>query len=138
MKRRAFLSGAVAVFAVTRITEAQHAGKVPEIGVVSGASPAPLHPVRGFREGLREVGYVEGHNVIVEYRWAHGQLEHIPHIVGALLASNVDVIVAGNTAAAVERQRPEAIFAAANTPRNALRYGHPDARAGGRNPGPPP
>jgi putative ABC transport system substrate-binding protein len=84
--RRVFVAGMVAMMATPRSAGAQQAGKVPRIGVVSGASPDPLHPVRGLRQGLRDIGYADGHNIIVEYRWAQGRLERILDLVAELLA----------------------------------------------------
>jgi putative ABC transport system substrate-binding protein len=48
-----------------------------------------------FRQGLRELGYVEGHNIVVEYRWAEGQLETLPALATALVRLQVAVIVTG-------------------------------------------
>ena len=52
-----------------------------------------------FREGLRELGYVEGQNLVIEYRWAEGQYERFPALIAELLALKVDVIVTAGTPA---------------------------------------
>jgi putative ABC transport system substrate-binding protein len=65
--------------------------KVPRIGYVAGG-PLPFR--EGFRQGLRELGYVEGQNVLVEYRWTGGRAEVAQELLAELVASNVDVIVA--------------------------------------------
>jgi len=97
--------GGAAAVAAQLAAEAQPSGRTPRVGVVAGASPDPLHPVRGLREGLRDAGYIEGDNIIIEYRWARGRLDRIPGLVAELLAMKVDVLVAGNTAAAVEAKK---------------------------------
>ena len=84
------------------VVEAQHAGKVYRVGLL-GNSTATLEAnlVEPFREGLREHGYVEGTNVIIEYRWAEGAYERFPTLVAELVASKVDVIVTAGTPAAL-------------------------------------
>jgi putative ABC transport system substrate-binding protein len=84
---------------------AQPAGGTWRIGVISGASPDPTHPVHGLAKGLSEFGYVQGRNLILELRWAHGHLERIPGLVAELIQLKVDVIVAANTEAAVEAKK---------------------------------
>ncbi|MGH7392987.1 MAG: ABC transporter substrate-binding protein [Candidatus Rokuibacteriota bacterium] len=84
---------------------AQPAGGTWRIGVISGASPDPTHPVHGLEKGLSEFGYVQGRNLILELRWAHGHLERIPGLVAELIRLKVDVIVAANTEAAVEAKK---------------------------------
>jgi putative ABC transport system substrate-binding protein len=57
--------------------------------------------VEGFRKGLRELGYIEGQSIIVDYRWAEGNFERFPDLVADLIRLKVDVIVAAVTGAAV-------------------------------------
>ncbi len=67
---------------------------VPRIGVLrAGAPPDPN--IEGFRQGLRELGYVEGQNVVVEYRWAEGKPDRLPGLAVELVRLKVDVIVTG-------------------------------------------
>ena len=78
--------------------EAQQAAKVARIGYLSlnlAASPPNLH--EAFRQGLRDLGYVEGRNVVIEYRDAEGKPERLPALAAELVALKVDVIVAGST-----------------------------------------
>jgi putative ABC transport system substrate-binding protein len=82
-------------------TLAQAPGKAPRVGVISGSSPTPGHMVEGFRKGLRELGYIEGQSIIVDYRWAEGNFERFPDLVADLIRLKVDVIVAAVTGAAV-------------------------------------
>src|SRR5262245_62533380 len=77
--------------------EAQQAGKVPRIGYVSatGDPPNPGPNVEGFRHGLRDFGYVEGKNIVVEYRYVEGKGDRNPSLVAELVQFEVDVLVVG-------------------------------------------
>ncbi len=81
-------------------TEAQQSAKVPRIGWLSIAShtPAISHLLEAFWQGLRELGYVEGQNIAVEYRFAEGRPERLPEFAAQLVALKVDVIVTPNPA----------------------------------------
>ena len=77
---------------------AQLAGKTPSIGILRpGSPPDPL--LDAFRQGLRELGYDEGRNISIEYRWAEGREERFPDLAADLVRLKVDVIVAGAGAA---------------------------------------
>jgi len=73
-------------------TEAQQAAKIARIGWLSTSPPMGLG--EAFRQGLRDLGYVEGRNVVIEYRFAEGKLERLPALAAELVALKVDVIVA--------------------------------------------
>jgi ABC-type uncharacterized transport system substrate-binding protein len=77
------------------LAEAQQAGKVPRIGYVSGTGDAINQGpyVEALRQGLRELGYVEGKNFVIEYRGAEGELERIPSLVKELVELKVDILV---------------------------------------------
>jgi putative tryptophan/tyrosine transport system substrate-binding protein len=78
----------------------QPASKVWRLGILQpGAPPEPL--VEAIRERLRELGYVEGRNVVLEYRWAEGKLDRLTELATELAASKVDVITALSTPAAL-------------------------------------
>ena len=80
--------------------DAQQAGKVPRIGALGG-SPA-FSPLReSFLQGLRELGYVGGRTVVIEYRYDEEKLERLPASAAELVALKVDVIVTGSTPAAI-------------------------------------
>jgi putative ABC transport system substrate-binding protein len=82
--------------------EAQQAAKVPRIGYLTGSLAGDPHLPEAFRQGLRDLGYVEGRNVVIEYRDAEGRLERLPALAAELVALKVDVIVAaGGTLAAL-------------------------------------
>ena len=82
--------------------EAQQPGKVHRIGFLSSASPS-LHASRldALLQGLRELGYVEGRNIIMEYRYAEGKLDRLPNLAAELVRLNLDLIVVGGTRVAV-------------------------------------
>jgi putative ABC transport system substrate-binding protein len=72
------------------------------IGVLQAFSPAVGELfVEAFRQGLRELGYVEGQNLAGEYRWAHGQVEALPVLAAELVRLPVDLLFAGSTAASL-------------------------------------
>lgn len=94
------LSVLVAPFAA----QAQPAGKVYLIGVLSpgGSPPGPLE---AFREGLRDLGYVEGRTIVIEWRFAEGKNERLPGLAEELVRLKVDVIFAVNTPAALAAKK---------------------------------
>jgi hypothetical protein len=71
------------------IAEAQHPGKVPRIGYLSptGDSHTPGPDVEAFRQGLRDLGYVEGKNILIEYHYIAGKTDRIPSLVAELVQS---------------------------------------------------
>ena len=83
------------LFALCSTTEAQPAGKIPRIGYISGtynpADPGPY--VEALKRGLRELGYIEGKNFLIEYRGAQGKFETIPGIIAEFVRLKVDVLV---------------------------------------------
>src|SRR5947209_6595967 len=82
-------------FAPFRVAEAQQPKKVPRIGflAVSGDPNTPGPWVEAFRQGLRDLGYTEGKNVLVEYRYVEGKLNRIPSLVAELVQLKIDVLV---------------------------------------------
>ena len=83
------------------VAEAQQAAKVARIGFLALSLTAAPHADEAFRQGLRELGYVEGSNLVIEYRDAEGKFERLPALAAELVALKVDVIVAPNTIAAL-------------------------------------
>ena len=98
MKRRAFLSAlSGGLLAAPLAGEGQQAASLPRIGFLAPASLSdPRVPpyIRAFQEGLRELGYVEGRNIAIEFRWAEGQYERLPGLAAELVRLNVNIIVA--------------------------------------------
>jgi putative ABC transport system substrate-binding protein len=87
---------AVLMLAVAVPAEAQQPKKVPRIGFLSGfSSSSDRKRVEAFRQGLRELGYVEGQNVFVEYRYAGGNADENPKLAAELVSLKVDLIVVG-------------------------------------------
>jgi len=87
-------------------SSAQPRGHVPRVGYL-GTSSAALEPelVKAFREGLREHGYVEGQNILIEYRWAEGNYQRFPDLIADLLKLKVDVILTSGTPGAWAAKR---------------------------------
>ena len=85
---------------------AQQQKKISRVGFL-GNSTAELEAnlVGPFREGRRELGYVEGQNLVIEYRWAGGDYARFPALIAELIASNVDVIVTAGTPATQAYQK---------------------------------
>ena len=75
---------------------AQQSGKVARIGFLSGSSPSAVSArVEAFRQGLLELGYVEGKSIVIEYRYAEGKLDRLPALAAELVRLKVDIIVSG-------------------------------------------
>ena len=87
---------AVILLTVAVVTEAQQPKKVPRIGYLTGSSPSARSArIEAFGQGLRELGYVEGKNIVIEYRYAEEKLDRLPVLAAELLRLNVEVIVTG-------------------------------------------
>jgi putative ABC transport system substrate-binding protein len=100
MKRAAVPSILVAVIllAVTITAEAQQPKKVPRIGMLVGPSSSFFSTrMKAFREGLHDLGYVEGKNIVIEYRYAEGVDERLPNLATELVQLNVDLIFVSGT-----------------------------------------
>ena len=80
MDRRAFISNVtLGLLAAPLAAEAQPAGRTYRIGFLGATSPSGYaSQVEAFREGLRDLGYVEGKNVVIEFRWAEGKYARLP------------------------------------------------------------
>jgi len=81
---------------------AQQAGKVPRIGFLGNSTAAlEANLIGPFREGLRDLGYVDGRNILIEYRWAEGKYERFPTLIAEMIALKVELIVTAGTPAAL-------------------------------------
>ena len=86
--------------------EAQQAAKISRIGYLSpSAAAATPHLREALLQGLRDLGYVEGRNLMIEYRYAEGKPERLPALAAELIALKVDVIVASSTVGALVAQQ---------------------------------
>jgi putative ABC transport system substrate-binding protein len=104
MKKSLRLLMMLALCGAPAIAEAQQSTKVRRIGYLTSASG--LGPrEEAFRQGLRGLGYVEGQNIVIEYRFAQGKLDHLPDRAAELVRLKVDVIVTPSTLDALAAQR---------------------------------
>jgi putative ABC transport system substrate-binding protein len=93
-KARALILFVVVLLAVGFLAEAQQPKKVPRIGFLATVSPSTLSDrVEAFRQGLRELGYVEGKNIVIEWRYAEGKADRLPGLAAELVRLKVDIIV---------------------------------------------
>jgi putative ABC transport system substrate-binding protein len=107
----AFFSASVLFFALCGTAGAQQQAKVTRIGFLITSSPSSMAPrMDAFRQGLRELGYIEGKNILIEPRHADGKAERLPAFAAELVHLNVDVIVSsGPTATAAAKQATSTI-----------------------------
>jgi putative ABC transport system substrate-binding protein len=92
---RLLISGLCALLLAFSVPiEAQQPQKIPRIGFLMGTFPsANAARIEAFRQGLRELGYIDGKNIIIEFRWAKGKFDRLPDLAAELVRLKVDVIV---------------------------------------------
>jgi putative ABC transport system substrate-binding protein len=95
----------LSLLAVPLAAEAEQAGKVSRIAFLSTGSPEDSPTADAFRQELHALGYVEGQNILIEWRWGRGTTERFPDFAAEVVSRNVAVIVAANTAAGLAAQR---------------------------------
>ncbi len=108
--RRAFIGTlAGSLLASPLVTRAQQAAKVYRVGYLT-AGPVTANPrnLEAFRQGLRELGWVEGQNIVIEYRSAEGRLDRLPELAAELVRLKVDVIAASPTPTALAAKKATA------------------------------
>jgi putative ABC transport system substrate-binding protein len=95
MKRKiTVLALSALLFALSHPAEAQQPTKIPRIGFLIGSSPSTISArIEAFRQGLRELGYVDRKNIVIEWRSADGQSDRLPALAAELVRFKVDVIV---------------------------------------------
>jgi putative tryptophan/tyrosine transport system substrate-binding protein len=97
-KSALWLTLPILLAAVATANAQQSAKKIPLIGILELATPAAsASQFKAFQQGLRELGYAEGKNIIVEYRYADGKLDRLPQLAAELVRAKVDVIVTRST-----------------------------------------
>jgi putative tryptophan/tyrosine transport system substrate-binding protein len=98
MNRRALLCGLTAMLASPLAAKALQAKKVPRIGFLGATSAfAEKRRIEAFRQGLHELGYVAGENIVIEWRWAEEKFERLPVLAAELMGLNVEIIVTGGS-----------------------------------------
>ena len=90
LKKTFFLSLVILTVASVRIINAQPTAKIPRIGILTDFSSPQLD---ALRQGLRDLGYIEGQNLLIEYRYAEGRHERIPQLIAELLGLKIDLIL---------------------------------------------
>jgi len=107
MDRRAFIRGIAGAAVLSPVAAyAQATSKTRRVGVLMTTTPAAAaHIVAAFANGLKELGHVEGKNVVIEYRWAEGRRERLAEMAADLVRQKVDVIVASSQAPALAAKR---------------------------------
>ena len=89
---------ALGLLAAPLAADAQQPARIPRIGYLGTSSPSlEPHYVEAFRQGLRDLGYTEGQNIAIEYRWAEGQDDRLPDLAAELVGLKADVIVTTGT-----------------------------------------
>jgi putative ABC transport system substrate-binding protein len=102
MDRRTFIASVtIGLLAVPLAAQAQQAAKVARLAYLGNDPTASPHLLEAFRQGLRDLGYVEGRNVAIDYRFAEGKFERLPAFAAELVTLKVDVILAGTVLIAV-------------------------------------
>src|SRR5947199_4005301 len=100
MRRRELLSLLGAASVARPLVASAQQQSFPVIGFLHSGSPGPFaNLVAAFRDGLREAGYAEGQNVLLDFRWAEGQYDLVPELAADLVRRQVALIVAGGGAA---------------------------------------
>ena len=94
MRRRTVIAGLAALcLAPQRSSAQQSQGKIPRVGILTAADTERTRSLDAFRQGLRDLGYIEGRNIILEFRLAHGDYSLFPQLTAELVALPVDVVV---------------------------------------------
>src|SRR5262245_11569722 len=94
--RRIFIGLPLTVLLLT-VAQAQQPGKIPRIGYLSNADAATDSArTEGIRLALRELGYIEGQNIAIEYRYAEGKVDRAPELAAELVRLKVDIIIVGS------------------------------------------
>jgi ABC-type uncharacterized transport system substrate-binding protein len=111
MRRRQFISLLGGAVAWPLAARAQQAGKLPTIGYLGGGAPISQRAwVDAFVQRLHELGWIDGRNVAIEYRWGEGRAERFTEVAAEFVRLKVDVILAGGTEAAVAAKQATSVI----------------------------
>ena len=116
-----FVTLVIAFVICGAVAQAQQPAGIPRIGILIAASASSYSArVEAFRQRLRELGYVEGKNIVIEYRYAEGKLERLPDLAAELVRLKVDVIVTAGGPAILAAKKASAtipiVFAVLSDP----------------------
>ena len=110
MKRREFIAGIGGVVGMWPLAARAQQSAMPVIGFLNGASPEGYqHYLTAFRDGLKEIGYVEGQNLAIEFRWAEGHYDRLPAMAADLVRLQVSVIIANTPANLIAKKATDTI-----------------------------
>ena len=109
MKRRQFIASSGAAMAWPLTARAPHAAKIPRIGLLGVKSPNSPHLLDGFLERMRELGYEEGKNVLIEYRGSNGRADRLAGLAAELVRLDVDLIFSNSQGLAAAYQATSTI-----------------------------
>jgi putative ABC transport system substrate-binding protein len=99
-----------ALFALCDSAYAQHQAKIPKIGWLGGRTPGPGTGSESFRRALGEIGYVEGKNILIEYRYAYDKFDRLPALADELVRQKVDVIIAPTIAEVLAAKKATSVI----------------------------
>ena len=99
-----------ALFALCGSAYAQHQAKIPKIGWLGGRTPGPGSGSESLRRALSEIGYVEGKNIFIEYRYADDKFDRLPALAGELVRQKVDVIIAPTIAEVLAAKKATSVI----------------------------
>jgi putative tryptophan/tyrosine transport system substrate-binding protein len=111
MRRREFIIFLGAAAASWPLAARAQQPAMPIIGFLGSTAADDFAPqVDGFRKGLAEAGYVEGRNVVIDFRWAENRYDRLPGLAAEFAARGVDVILASGPRRRLRRRRPRRLF----------------------------
>src|SRR5262245_37029538 len=121
VRRRKFLAALLGAVAWPLAARAQQAAKLPTIGFLGAATPSTTSPwISAFAQRLRELGWIEGRTIAIEYRWAEGREERFAEIAAEFVRLKVDVIVTSGSPAVMASKKATSVipivFATAGDP----------------------
>src|SRR5262245_29373357 len=106
VQRREFITLFSGAAAWPLAASAQAPSKIPRVGfIIGGSSTSARQHFEAFRQGLRQLGYLEGQTIVLEVRWAEGRVQRIPELVAELVKLKVDVLMVSNSAAALAAKK---------------------------------